>query len=46
MLPMPLMQPTDIYLPCFSHHFISQAVRERLDQRMQVKGATYVLSTI
>ncbi|XP_076455384.1 uncharacterized protein LOC143289980 isoform X2 [Babylonia areolata] len=34
-LPMPLMQPTDIYLPCFSHHFISQAVRERLDQRMQ-----------
>ncbi|KAK7094656.1 hypothetical protein V1264_006179 [Littorina saxatilis] len=35
MLPMPLMQPTDIYLPCFSHHFISQAVREQLDQRMQ-----------
>lgn len=31
LLPMPLMQPTDIYLPCFSHHFISQAVRERLD---------------
>lgn len=38
LLPMPLMQPTDIYLPCFSHHFITQGVREIVDhtQRLQV----------
>ncbi|PVD22317.1 hypothetical protein C0Q70_18126 [Pomacea canaliculata] len=37
LLPMPLMQPTDIYLPCFSHHFITQGVREIVDhtQRLQ-----------
>lgn len=35
LLPMPLMQPTDIYLPCFSHHFITQGVREVFDQRVQ-----------
>lgn len=36
LLPMPLMQPTDIFLPCFSHHFITQGVRDMFDQRVQV----------
>ncbi|KAK7475429.1 hypothetical protein BaRGS_00033310 [Batillaria attramentaria] len=39
LLPMPLMQPTDIYLPCFSHHFITQGVRDMFDQRVQDPGA-------
>lgn len=29
---LPVMQPVDIYLPCCSQHYISQGVREMVDQ--------------